>query len=50
MTEAASELVIKPAKAVNPKVKVVIKFPNWYEHFQALGFDLATEPLLFDVI
>jgi hypothetical protein len=50
MTEAASELVIKPAKAVNPKVKVVIKFPNWYEHFQALGFDLATEPLLFDGI
>ena len=42
--EAARNLVIKPAKAVNPKVKVVIKYPNWYEHFQGLGFNLETEP------
>ena len=50
MTEAAEDLVIKPAKAVNPKVKIVIKFPNWYEHFQGLGFNLETEPKLFDGI
>lgn len=50
MTEAAQDLVINPAKAVNPKVKVVIKFPNWYEHFQGLGFNLETEPKLFDGI
>ena len=50
MTEAAQELVINPARAVNPKVKIVIKFPNWYEHFQGLGFNLQTEPELFDGI
>ncbi len=50
MKEAAQELVIKPAKAINPKVKIVIKFPNWYEHFQGLGFDLEAEPKLFDGI
>ena len=50
MKEAAEELVIKPAKAVNPKVKIVIKFPNWYEHFQGLGFNLEAEPKLFDGI
>jgi hypothetical protein len=50
MTEAARDLVINPAKAINPKVKVVIKFPNWYEHFQGLGFNLETEPKLFDGI
>ncbi len=48
MDEAARELVIKPAKAVNPKVQVVIKYPNWYDHFQYLGFNLETEPKLFD--
>jgi len=36
-----------PAKAVNPKVKMVIKFPNWYEHFQGLGYDLDQEPRIF---
>lgn len=48
MNDAAIELVIKPAKAVNPDVEVVIKYPNWYEHFQGLGFNLETEPALFD--
>jgi hypothetical protein len=50
MTQAAQELIINPAKKVNPKVKVVIKYPNWYEHFQGLGFNLETEPKLFDGI
>jgi len=50
MTEAGRELVIDPAKAVNPKVKVVIKYPNWYEHFQGLGFNLETQPGMFDGI
>ena len=27
---------------------MVIKYPNWYEHFQGLGFDLERGPLLFD--
>ena len=48
MTEAARSLVLGPARAANPQVKVVIKYPNWYEHFQGLGFDLETEPPLFD--
>ena len=50
MRDAAENLVVKPAKAVNPKVKMVVKFPNWYEHFQGLGFDLDREPKIFDGI
>ena len=50
MDDAAENLIIKPAKAVNPKIKLVIKFPNWYEHFQGLGYDLDKEPKLFDGI
>ncbi len=48
MVEAAQNLILKPAKKVNPKVEVVIKYPNWYNHFQGLGFDLEREPALFD--
>ncbi len=50
MDDAAENLIIKPARAVNPRVKLVIKFPNWYEHFQGLGYDLDREPKLFDGI
>lgn len=50
MADAGRELVVNPAKKVNPKVKMVIKYPNWYEHFQGLGFNLDEEPKYFDGI
>jgi hypothetical protein len=50
MDEVSRNLVVGPAKAVNPKVKVIIKFPNWYEHFQANGYDLDQEPKIFPAI
>lgn len=50
MDEAARNLILGPARAVNPKVKVIIKYPNWYDHFQYLGFNLETEPKIFDKI
>jgi hypothetical protein len=48
--DAAENLLVKPAKAVNPKVKMVVKFPNWYEHFQGSGYDLERQPKIFDGI
>lgn len=50
MTQAARELVLEPARKMNPHVKVIIKYPNWYDHFQGLGFDLEHGPQLFDAI
>jgi len=50
LDEAARELILAPARKVNPKVRVVIKYPNWYEHFQGLGFNLETGPRIFDAI
>ena len=48
MSDAGRDLVVNPAKAVNPKVKVIIKYPNWYDHFHGLGFNLEEEPTYFD--
>ena len=48
LNEAGKTLVINPAKKVNPKVKIIIKYPNWYDHFQGLGFDLNNGPKIFD--
>ena len=50
MADAGRELVVNPAKKVNPKVKVIVKYPNWYDHFQGLGFNLEEEPTYFDGI
>lgn len=50
MTEVARDLVLGAARSVNPGVKVTIKYPNWYEHYQGSGYNLATEPAMFDRI
>jgi len=48
MAEVARDVVVGPARAVNPKVKMVIKYPNWYDHYQFSGYNLEAEPKLFD--
>lgn len=50
MAEAGRNLVVGAAKAVNPRARVIIKYPNWYDHFSALGFDLQRGPQIFDGI
>jgi hypothetical protein len=50
MADVSRDLVLGPARAVNPHAKVIIKFPNWYEHFPANGYDLDVEPSLYDGI
>jgi len=50
LNDAARKLIVGPAKTVNPNVKVIIKYPNWYEHFAGLGFDLDQGPKIFDGI
>jgi hypothetical protein len=48
MADASRNIIVGPAKKVNPRVKVVIKYPNWYEHFQNMGYNLEDEPRIFD--
>jgi len=50
LDEVSRDLIIGPAKAVNPKVHIIIKYPNWYESFQGLGYDLLVQPKMFDAI
>ena len=50
LAEVSRDAVVGPAKQVNPKVRVVIKYPNWYEDYQATGYNLADQPKLFDGI
>ena len=44
------EDVMGPAKAANPDVNVILKYPQWFEVFNELGYDLKMEPEMFDTI
>lgn len=50
MQDFSKNVIIKTAREVNPNVKIIIKFPNWYEHFQDAGYNLEEEPKVFDYI
>jgi hypothetical protein len=50
MNDISENVIIKNAKAANPHVNMIIKFPNWYDSFQANGYNLEDEPKLFDMI
>lgn len=45
-----SEQFVSIAKNVNPNIITIVKFPNWYEHYSFLGYNLNDEPRIFDYI
>ncbi len=50
MMEVSRDLVIGPAKKVNPNIKIIIKFPNWREGFQETGYNPGQEREIYDSI
>jgi len=48
LTELSQSVFIKPAKEKNPAIKIIIKYPQWYDRFHLFGYDVVTEPKLFD--
>ncbi len=50
MLEVSKELVIKPAKKVNPNIHIIIKYPNWRESFAQTGYNPGEQREIFDSI
>ena len=50
LTRLQEEILIRPAKQANPKLKIIIKYPQWYDRFHMFGYDVETGPKLFDEV
>jgi len=50
MNDISENVIIKNARAANPKVNIIIKYPNWYDSFQANGYNLEDQPKMFDAV
>lgn len=50
MCDVSENLVIGPARNVNPNVRITIKYPNWRESFYRTGYVPGEERKLFDMI
>ena len=50
MMEVSRDLIIGPAKKVNPNVKIIIKYPNWRESYHETGYNPGEQREIFDLI
>ncbi len=50
MLQVSRDRIMGPAHSVNPRVKVIIKFPQWYDRFQERGYVPDKEAAIFDRI
>lgn len=50
MLEMSRERVLGPARQVNPGVRIILKFPQWYDNFQNRGYVVDKEAALYDRI
>jgi hypothetical protein len=50
MMEVSKEYILKSARAVNPDVKVIIKYPQWYDSFHLRGYEVLGETEAYDII
>jgi hypothetical protein len=48
VAEESKRHLIDAAKRVNPRVQVIIKYPNWYEGHRQNGYDAALQTPQFD--
>jgi hypothetical protein len=46
----SQDRMLGAAKRINPKVRLIIKYPNWYEEYQERGYDVLRETAVFDRI
>jgi hypothetical protein len=50
MVKMSRERILKPAKTVNPNVKIIIKYPQWYDEFHNRGYEVIRQSADFDKI
>ena len=48
MRDVSKNLIVEPMKKVNPKVKVIIKYPNWRESYHFTGYVPEVQRDIFD--
>lgn len=48
LVEVSQKYVLEPSRKVNPDVKIIIKYPQWYEDFHNRGYDTDRQTKMYD--
>lgn len=50
MARLSQDCVLGPARRINPKARLIIKYPQWYDAFHERGYEVVRETADFDKI
>jgi hypothetical protein len=50
LVRISRDRILGPSRRVNPKVKLIIKYPKWYDRFHERGYEVVRETDDFDLI
>jgi hypothetical protein len=50
MVKVSRERILAPARAVNPNVQIIIKYPQWYDNFHNRGYEVLRQTADFEKI
>jgi len=50
MVDVGRQRILAPARAINPRVKIIIKYPQWYDNFHNRGYEVVRQTADFDRI
>ena len=50
LTRLSQDRMLAPARRANPKVRLIIKYPQWYDQFHERGYEVLRETADFDRI
>ena len=48
MKDVSRNVIVAPAKKVNPRCRVIIKYPNWMESYAEAGYNPSEQKDIFD--
>jgi len=48
MMQVSRQRILAPARAVNPNVQVIIKYPQWYDNFHNRGYEVGRQTAVYD--
>jgi len=50
LSELSKTIFLDPVKKINPKMNMIIKYPQWYDRYHLYGYDVVRQPKLFDQV
>jgi len=50
MMQVSRQRILEPARAVNPNVQIIIKYPQWYDNFHNRGYEVVRQTAEYERI